>query len=324
MVSFGYVLPTRGVVLSSDDAPTLTAKAQSDVLGMARRVEALGFDSVWVGDSVLAKPRLEALSTLAAVAGATDSVTLGTAVYLPTLRHAVHVAHQTATIDQLSGGRLVLGLGVGRGTDAELEQANLDVEYGRRGTRLDETLDVVTALWSGSERDYEGSVFDLVDASIGFQPARPPPIYVATVGYDPEQGFPRPIRDRTIEHGDGWIPISLSPASYAAGLESIRADLEEAGRDPAAFDAALYLDVVIADSETAAIQTTRRFLEAYYPAWGDLSDDFIRARGAFGRPEAVRETIEAYDEAGVDTIAVRFTSSEQRDQLARFVDAIDR
>lgn len=70
----------------------------------------MGYRSVWVGDSVLAKPRLEPLSTLAAVATATSAVELGTAVYLPVLRHPIHVAHATATVDQLSGGRLSLGL----------------------------------------------------------------------------------------------------------------------------------------------------------------------------------------------------------------------
>ncbi|MFW6384641.1 MAG: LLM class flavin-dependent oxidoreductase, partial [Halodesulfurarchaeum sp.] len=68
MPSYGYLLPTRGVVLSSDDSSTLAAKVESDVVGLARRAEALGFSGVWVGDSVLAKPRLDPLSTLAAVA----------------------------------------------------------------------------------------------------------------------------------------------------------------------------------------------------------------------------------------------------------------
>jgi alkanesulfonate monooxygenase SsuD/methylene tetrahydromethanopterin reductase-like flavin-dependent oxidoreductase (luciferase family) len=115
MVSHGFVLPTRGVVLSADDSLEQAARVQSEVIGLARRAEALGFDGVWAGDSVLAKPRLEPLSTLAAVAGATESVTLGTAVYLLQLRNPVHVAHQTATVDQVSGGRLALGVGVGVG-----------------------------------------------------------------------------------------------------------------------------------------------------------------------------------------------------------------
>lgn len=110
MVSFGCLLPTRGVVSRSEDRTELAARASTDIVELARIAESMGYRSVWVGDSVLAKPRLEPLSTLAAVATATSAVELGTAVYLPVLRHPIHVAHATATVDQLSGGRLSLGL----------------------------------------------------------------------------------------------------------------------------------------------------------------------------------------------------------------------
>jgi hypothetical protein len=92
MASHGFLLPTRNSVMTSDDAATLTAKTNSDGVGLAERAESAGFDSVWVGDSVLAKPRHEPLTTLAALATATESVSLGTAAYLPPLRHPVHVA----------------------------------------------------------------------------------------------------------------------------------------------------------------------------------------------------------------------------------------
>ncbi len=80
---------------------------------MARHAEAAGYDAVWVGDSIVAKPRLEALTTLAYLAGITTRVRLGTAVLLPALRHPVVLAHQIANVDQISRGRVVLGLGVG-------------------------------------------------------------------------------------------------------------------------------------------------------------------------------------------------------------------
>jgi hypothetical protein len=103
MPSHGILLPTRASVQSSSDRPTLTARTAGDVVGLAQRIEALGFESVWVGDSVLAKPRHEPLTTLSAVAAATEAVELGTSVYLPPLRDPVHIAHQAATLDQLSG-----------------------------------------------------------------------------------------------------------------------------------------------------------------------------------------------------------------------------
>lgn len=322
MPSYGYLLPTRGSVLSSDDDATLASKVESDVIGLARRAEAMDFGSVWVGDSVLAKPRLEPLSTLAAVAGATDAVGLGTAVYLPTLRNPVHVAHATATVDQISGGRLALGIGVGIGSDVEAEYENLDLDFGARGARMDEVLDVVTALWEGDPVDYDGEYFELEDASVGFGPAGDPPIYVPTAAFDPSEGFPAPIRDRLVAHGDGWMPIGISPETYEESLGAIRSILSEAGRDPDAFDTAYYLDAVIDEDEGAAIEEAREFYDRYYPAWDRLSEEEIRARGAFGPAETLAETLDAYDDAGVETLIVRFTARDQRAQLRRFADAV--
>lgn len=322
MTKYGYLLPTRGIVLTSDDASTLTSKVESDVVGLARRAESMDFDSVWVGDSVLAKPRLEPLSTLAAVAMATDAVDLGTAVYLPTLRNPVHVAHLTSTVDQLSGGRLGLGIGVGIGPDVEAEYRNLDHDFGTRGARMDELLDVVTRLWEGGPVDYDGEFFQLDAASIGFSPARNPPIYIPTAAFDPSDGFPTSIRERLVAYGDGWLPIGLSPDTYATSLDRIHSILAEAGRDPDSFDPAFYLDAVIDDDETAAIEEAREFYDRYYPAWDRLSDEEVRDRGAFGSAAELAETLEAYTAAGVENLVVRFTARDQRTQLRRFTDVV--
>ncbi len=322
MPDYGYLLPTRGIVLSSADEETLAAKARSDIVGLAERAETMGFGSVWVGDSVLAKPRLEPLSTLSAVATATDAIGLGTAVYLPPLRDPVHVAHLTATLDQLSGGRFRFGIGVGIGPDVEAEYANLGVPFEERGPRLSELLEVVTVLWSGESVDFDGRFCELEDASIGFGPVGKPPIYIPTAAFDPTEGFPGPIRDRLVEHGDGWLPINVSPAGYETSLSAIRGFLEEAGRDPAALDPAIYLDVVIDEDEDAAIEQARDFYDRYYPAWGRLSDEEVLAKGVFGPPAEVAARLKEYAEAGVETMAVRFTTPQQREQLRRFDEAV--
>lgn len=315
--SYGYLLPTRGAVLASDDASTLAARTRADVVDAAVRAESLGFDSVWVGDSVLAKPRLEPLTTLAGVAVETDSVTLGTGMYLPALRHPVHVAHQAATVDQLSGGRLSFGMGVGIGAAAEAEHANLGISYQERGPRLDELLEIVSQLWSGGSIDYDGRFYELEDASIGFTPVSTPPIYIPSAVFDPNDGLPTPIRNRIIEHADGWLPIWVSPDGYARTLDAIRDFLNDAGRDPASLDPAMYLDVVV-DERERAIGTAREFYDRYYPDWDRLSDEAVAARGAFGPPSAVAATLNSYADAGAETIVVRFTAPNQREQLRRF------
>jgi alkanesulfonate monooxygenase SsuD/methylene tetrahydromethanopterin reductase-like flavin-dependent oxidoreductase (luciferase family) len=323
MVSHGYVLPTRGIVLSSDDSLEQAARVETEVVGLAGRAEALGFDAVWVGDSVLAKPRLEPLSTLSAVAGATEAVTLGTAVYLPQLRHPIHVAHQAATVDLVSGGRLAIGVGVGVGSDVESEHEQLDLPYDRRGALLDEGLEIVTGLWNDDPVSFDGEFFEVEDADIGLRPCGgSPPLYIASATFDPRDGFPRRIRERIERHGAGWLPIGMSPEMYEAGLARARELVDEAGRDPLAFDAAYYQDVVIAETEAAAIEEAREFLDRYYPAWDRLSDDEIRARGAFGPPSVVEETLREYADAGVESFVTRFTATDQRDQLRRFAEIV--
>lgn len=325
MAQFGFLLPTRGVVQMSDERTELTARAQTEVVGLATRAELQGFDAVWVGDSVLAKPRFEPFTVLAAVASATKSVMLGTAVYLPNLRHPVNVAHQTATLNQLSGGRLSFGVGVGGGAAVRREHEQMNVPFSRRGTMLDEVLDVVTALWTGDSVDYDGEFYQLEDASIGFQTVFDPPIYVASKAFDPSQGFPRPIRDRIATYADGWLPsapfstaVSYSPKMYADGLEKVREFVADAGRNPDAIDPAYYQDIVVADTEAEALQQARQFLGAYYTDTDKLTDKQIRQRGVFGPPERVREHFRRYADAGVHSFVIRFTGANQHEQLRRF------
>lgn len=330
MAQFGFLLPTRGVVQTSEDRTELTARAQADIVGLAARAEHHGFDGVWVGDSVTAKPRFDPLATLSAVAVATESVTLGTAVYLPNLRHPVNVAHQTATLDQLSGGRLALGVGVGGGPAVREEHDQLGIPFDRRGAVLDETLEVITYLWSGDPVDYDGEFFQLENASIGFRPARNPPLYAASKEFDPSKGFPRRIRERIATYADGWLPsapfspgVSYSPEMYAAGFERVREFVAEAGRDPDSVDPAYYQDVVVADSEEAALERAREFILTYYAGVDDLTDEQLRQRGVFGPPARIREHFERYADAGVRSFVVRFTAENQREQLTRFVTALE-
>lgn len=320
MPSYGLLLPTRASVLESDDSSELTARTRADVLGLARRAEARGFDSVWVGDSVTAKPRHEPLTTLAAVAAATEAVELGTAVYLPPLRDPVHIAHATATLDLLSGGRFVFGVGTGStglpGSPVEREYRTLGASWADRGGVLDETLAVVERLWSGEAIAYEGEHFTYDGVSIGLSPTRTPPVLVGGSVHE-DRGVLRAIRRRVVDHGAGWFPVAASPDAVAHGADQIRADLEAAGRDPETLEVAFYLDVFVEDSGEAALEAYRRFVEAYY-AGKSLTDAELRQRGAVGTPEAVRDRLDAYVAAGVDRFVVRFPTANQYAQLDRF------
>ena len=113
-INFGVLLPTREAVMSGRSDP-------STLMQIAERAEALGFSSVWVGDSLTARPRIDALTTLAAVGARTRRVRLGTAIFLAALRNPIMLAYQLASLDWITGGRIDLGIGYGRPKEPSAE-----------------------------------------------------------------------------------------------------------------------------------------------------------------------------------------------------------
>lgn len=320
MASHGLLLPTRGSVLTSQTPSELTAKTQSDVVNLAKRAEAFGFDAVWVGDSAFVKPRHEPLVTLAAIASVTDTVRLGTAVYVPPLRHPVNVAHATATLDQISRGRFVFGVGTGSkgvgGTSVEHEYEAVGTSWEDRGAILDEGLEIITRLWNGETVTFDGDFFSFEDVNLGFEPNRPPPIHFGSIVH-PEKGVLKAIRDRIAAYGDGWMPFGASPEGYANALDGIETDMSAAGRDPSRLKRAYYLDTRLAESEEAAIEDALAFIRKYYPTL-EITEEDLRGRGVFGPPERLAEHLERYEEAGVEHFVVRFLTENQHQQLNQF------
>lgn len=305
-LDIGYVLPTRGTVLSGKDP-------QTTVVEHAVTAASLGYDAVWVGDSVTSKPRLEPLTTLSAVATATDEIRLGTAIYLPHLRQPIHAAHQLATVDQLASGRLSIGVGAGSGHDGKKEHEHAGVPFEKRGRLLNETLDIIWMLLEeDDEISYDGELYSIENASLGFRPQSPISVYVASAAFNPAKGFPRSIRERLTAHADGWLPIAKPPEMYRSGLNIAR-ELSKAD-----LIGAYYIDVVIDESETAALKQAQRYLAAYYPEWGELDFEMIQSRGAFGPAEHVASQLETYIDAGVEEFVIRFPTEKQGEQLERF------
>ena len=146
----GYVLPTREFIMNGIPEAV-------PLLDLAAQAEGLGFDSVWVGDSIVARPRHEALTLLAAIAVRAPKVTLGTAVLLPVLRNPVVLAHQIATIDQIAEGRLIVGFGIGPDTPGvRAEYEAVGVPFDRRVGATLEGLRLCRALWTGEPVDWDG------------------------------------------------------------------------------------------------------------------------------------------------------------------------
>ena len=155
-LKLGVLLPTRALVMT-DEPP----KDANPVLEMALRAEATGLDSVWVGDSLSAKPRMEPLTTLAALATHTQRVRLGTAVLLGALRHPVLLAQMVGTLDLLSQGRAVLAVGAGGAfNEAQKQELRIaGVDPRQRGRRLEEVVQVLKALGTGHLESHQGPSF---------------------------------------------------------------------------------------------------------------------------------------------------------------------
>lgn len=309
MPSFGYLLPTREVVMAS---PTPDF---AQIIALAERAESVGFDSVWVGDSILARPRLEALTTLAAVAARTTRVRLGTGIFIAALRQPVVLANELANLDIISGGRLTLGFGVATKNDTTLREfANCGVPPTERVGRFDETIEVLRRLWREPEVTHAGKYFRLDGVRLGLKPVQPggPPIWLAA---HVENAFRRVIR-----LGDGWIPNAGTPAAFKAYWSELVTMGHAMGRDANALHRCVYTTLNINDDEAQAEREIGAFMSNYY---GMPFDKMIGRHGmCWGSVAKCTEWLRAFADAGAQTIVVRFGAPDQRAQIDRFTERI--
>ena len=309
---FGILLPTRRLVMEGGRPGQF-----KEIVSLAQTAERADLDSVWVGDSLTAKPRLEPLSTLTAVAMETERVRLGTAVLLPALRHPVHLAHQAATVDFISGGRLIRGAGVGGAfNDAQRnEWSHAGIDVRTRASRFEEVVEIVKRLTSGETLDFDGEHFSLVSASIA--PKSPQdggvPFLIAShwrAGRDAQ--FVRAAR-----LGNGIICISDYPDEYAKVVARVEYHAQRLSRNPEELERTFYMTVNLGPDSNEASSEADRFLKLYYGMnfWGDRW-------GPYGPSELTVERVSRYREAGAETMIVRFAAFNQEAQLHQFLEDI--
>ena len=309
-IKFGILLPTREVVLSGRADP-------SRIYDLADRAEALGFQSVWVGDSVVAKPRLDALTTLAAVGARTRRIRLGTAVYLAALRNPVLVAHMVGTIDWLSRGRVDLGIGYARPNDPvqEHEYKVLGHDPAKRIKMSEELVLIIRKLWRENDVSYSGSFSSFDHVTVEPKPIQRGgvPIWLASNNVEP--GLKRVAR-----MADGWLNNITDPKVYKECLAKIRAYAGEAGRDPQGIEPGLYF--TLAAGERDAITEGQRFLSQYY---NRPHEAVARAMlCVMGSWDQVMDQIEAYAEAGAQTMILRFATGNQMAYLENCAEQLAR
>ncbi len=311
-MKFGILLPTRHLVMEGGKPGQF-----KEIIALAQTAEQAGLDSVWVGDSLTAKPRLEPLSTLTAVASNTERVRLGTAVLLPALRHPALLAHQAATVDFISGGRLILGAGVGGAfNDAQRQEwRSAGVDARTRASRFEEVVEIVKRLTSGETVEFSGRHFSLDGVSIA--PKSPQdggvPFLIAShwrAGRDAQ--FARAAR-----LGSGVISISDYPDEYAKVVDKVEHHAERLGRDLEDIERTFYMTVNLGADPDQSASEADRFLKLYYGMnfWGDRW-------GPYGPMELTVERIRRYREAGAETMIVRFASFSQERQLHQFLEDV--
>ncbi|HEU4759039.1 MAG TPA: LLM class flavin-dependent oxidoreductase [Dehalococcoidia bacterium] len=205
------------------------------------RIEDLGYDSAWTSEHVFFYfPTFDALTALAAMAARTSRIRLGTAVFLLPLRPAALAAKEIASVDIISGGRLILGIGVGGEYPKEFQAVGVPVN--ERGPRTNEALRVLKLLFTQDSVSFEGRFTKLDGVTLMPKPAQAggPPLWIA--------GRSSAAIRRAGRLGDGYLPYLFSPERYQDSLARVRQHAEQAGRDPGAITPALYQFVCLADT----------------------------------------------------------------------------
>jgi probable F420-dependent oxidoreductase len=260
-----------------------------DALCFAKRAEEAGLDSLWVGDHIAFHvPIPDSLSVLAFLAAATERVRLGTAVYLLPLRHPVHAAKATATIDRLSNGRLVFGVGVGGEYPPEFEASG--VATGERGARTDEAIPLVRRLWREERVAHAGRFFRFGPVALAPKPVQDPgpPIWIG--------GRAPAAMRRAGRFGDGYVSTMMSPERYRTNLELIAREAQAAAREVAPFATAALLFTALDTSYEAALERAAALLGRLY------ARPFREAAAKYcllGRPADCLAGIRRFVEAGV-------------------------
>lgn len=276
---------------------TIPGTEGATMVAWARRAEARGFSKLATIDRI-AYPNYDSLISLAAAAGATDRIGLFTNILLGPTRDPVLLAKETGSLDQLSGGRLTLGLGVG-GRPDDFQATGRS--FGDRGKRLDADLELLHRAWSGEP--------------VGGSPhaVTPRPVRGAVpllIGGQPDKAI-----DRAVRWGGGWTIGGVAPAMAAPMIEQFRAGWNQAGGEGEPRIVALGYFSLGEDTEQESAANLRHYYE-FLGEWVDMI-----AMGAPRSPEAVRETAKAFEDLGVDEFIFDPTVPDVR-QVDLLADAV--
>jgi alkanesulfonate monooxygenase SsuD/methylene tetrahydromethanopterin reductase-like flavin-dependent oxidoreductase (luciferase family) len=312
-VKWGISLPNRGVLFDLTNIDTILEAA---VLAEQAGV----FESVWFGDSLIHKPRMESIVMLSAVAARTQKVRLGVICMASfPVRHPVLLAVQWASLDQVSKGRTILGVCIGGGHEGEMRA--FGVKKDERVGRLTEGIRLIRQLWSDEEVHHQGKYYRLEGYRVVPKPVQKPcPIWIAV---SPDRAV---VGDKGIEVAmkrvatlaDGYITMAVPADDFRRRLDLIEEFAEEQGRDLRQFEVAIHGMVNINDDQRMAHEESMYYFDHYYSP-GYPSQELLKIWLAHGPPEECARLIQGWIDMGITTPVLRFTSRDQIGQVERFM-----
>lgn len=286
--------------------PQLGRSASLDhIVDVGRRAEEAGFDDVWTADHVAVPLELdgmpgffpEPVPVLSAVAAHTSRVGLGVSVLVPAYRNPTHFAKQWATLDWLSGGRTILGVGAGW---LEQEFAACGIPMADRAGRLDDYIGGWRAAWSG-EPTYESGHFSFHDVKIKPAPVGPAPIWIG--------GTSTGALRRAATIGDGWMGTLAPPGVFAERLERLRGFMDDVGRDPADVTISIHMEVRIGDPVGEGSR------------WSEVGDGYGDRAMISGDAGEIAARVGDYVEHGLEHVAL-VPIAATRDEWSEHVDVL--
>jgi probable F420-dependent oxidoreductase len=300
-MKYGVFLPVSG-----------RAASRKTLMQAAQQAESLGYDSVWAADRLVMpwkietaypysrestfivppdRPFFDTLTCLAFLAGCTEKIQLGMSVMVLPYRHPLHWAKIATTIDQLSTGRLIMGVGVGW---MEEEFTAMNAPFKERGAVSDEQLTLLKQLWTEEHITFKGKYYNVDDIAFNPKPYQKPrvPIWVGGEG--------KYAQRRAARYGDAWFPyfVRITPAELAERFEYVRKIAREAGRNPDALALACCLPIELTPDDA---QQEENYLK--------------------GSVEQVTDRLKMFQKVGVTHIGLQFMVPhypERQEQIERF------
>ncbi len=273
---------------------SVDSAAPEDIASTARRIEEYGYHFLSCGEHLYRGPGRPGhhwvLTTLAIAAGSTQKVRLVASAIIAPLRHPAILAKETAFLDAASGGRLILGVGIGGDFPEEFNALGIPVK--ERGSRTDEILDILRRLWTEERVVFHGRHYTIQDLTILPRPAQQPypPIWIG--------GRQEAAMLRALRYGNGWYPYMYSPRRYRESVQRVTQLAAKMGRDLTDFHWGISLHTCVHPSSQQAMRIGSEWILARYRIPED-PEGLLRRAALVGSPQEIAARVQEYLDAGV-------------------------